>query len=79
MRKNMGTADRVIRIGIAIIIAVLFFTEVITGSLGIILMVIAGILILSSLVAFCPLYYMFGLRTCKNKQIHEFKNDPNRQ
>ena len=40
MRKNMGTADRVIRIGIAIIIAVLFFTEVITGSLGIILMVV---------------------------------------
>ncbi|MVZ60783.1 YgaP family membrane protein [Sphingobacterium humi] len=79
MRKNMGTADRVIRIGIAIIIAVLFFTEVITGSLGIILMVIAGILILSSLVAFCPLYYMFGLRTCKNKHMHEFKNDPNRQ
>ncbi|MDX1942020.1 MAG: DUF2892 domain-containing protein [Saprospiraceae bacterium] len=64
MKKNMGSADRIIRLIIAAVIAGLFFTNVITGTLGIVLMVLAGIFLLTSLVSFCPLYAPFGISTC---------------
>lgn len=64
MKKNMGTADKIIRILIAALIAVLFFTDVISGTLGIILLILAGIFLLTSLVSFCPLYTIFGWKTC---------------
>ncbi len=67
MKKNMGTADRIIRVIIAAIVAVLYFTGIIQGTLGVILLVLAGIFVLTSLVSFCPLYALFGLSTCKNK------------
>ncbi|WP_421877564.1 YgaP family membrane protein [Marinoscillum sp.] len=65
MKKNMGTADKVIRIIIAAVVAGLYFTNTITGTLGIILLVLAGIFVLTSLVSFCPLYTPFGIKTCK--------------
>lgn len=64
MKKNMGTADRLIRTVIAIVAAVLYFTGTVSGTLGIILMVGAGIFLLTSLVSFCPLYAPFGIKTC---------------
>ncbi|WP_111682174.1 YgaP family membrane protein [Winogradskyella tangerina] len=70
MTKNMGTADRIIRIIIAAIVGVLYFNEVISGTLGIILLIVAGIFVLTSFISFCPLYAPFGIKTCslKNKQ-----------
>ncbi len=68
MKKNMGTADRIIRVIIAVIVVALYFTNIISGTLGIILMVLAGVFVLTSLVSFCPLYAPFGLRTCAAKQ-----------
>ncbi len=65
MKKNMGTIDRVARVLIAIVIAILFFTKVITGTLGIVLLILAVIFVLTSLISFCPLYVPFGLNTCK--------------
>lgn len=65
MKKNMGTADKVIRIIIAAVVAGLYFTNTITGTLGIILLVLVGIFVLTSLVSFCPLYAPFGIKTCK--------------
>jgi len=67
MKKNMGTIDIVIRIVIAILIAILFFTKVISGALGIVLLVLAGIFILTSLLGFCPLYLPFGINTKEKK------------
>ena len=67
MKKNMGGADRVIRVIIAAIIAVLYFTKVIPGTLGIVLLALAGIFVLTSLISFCPLYLPFGINTCKKK------------
>lgn len=67
MKKNMGTADRIIRVIIAAIIAILFFTKVITGTLGIILLVLAVVFVLTSLVSFCPLYMPLGISTCAKK------------
>jgi len=65
MKKNMGTIDKVIRILVAVTIAILFFTEVITGTLGIILLVLAAVFVLTSLISFCPLYLPLGINTCK--------------
>lgn len=61
--KNMSNIDRVIRILIAVTIAVLYFTGVITGTLGIVLLVLAAIFVLTGFVSFCPLYALFGIRT----------------
>lgn len=63
----MGTADRIIRVIIAAIIAVLYFTGILKGTLGVILLILAGVFVLTSLISFCPLYAPFGLSTCKNK------------
>lgn len=68
MKKNMGSADRIIRVLIAAVIAVLFFTGVIEGTLGIVLLVLAGVFVLTSLISFCPLYLPFGLSTCSEKE-----------
>ncbi len=67
MKKNMGNADRIIRFVIAAVIAILFFTNVLTGTLSIVLLVLAVIFVLTSLVNFCPLYLPFGLST-RSKQ-----------
>ncbi len=65
MKKNMGVTDKTIRIVIAILLAVLYFTEVISGTIGAIGLSIAGVFILTSLINFCPLYAIFGIKTCK--------------
>jgi len=67
MKKNMGSADRIIRLIIAAIVAILFFTHTITGILGIVLLVVAAIFVLTSFISFCPLYWPFGLSTHKKK------------
>ncbi len=63
----MGTADKIIRIVVAIIVAALYITETVTGVLGIVLLVAGGIFLATSLVNFCPLYTIFGMSTCKVK------------
>lgn len=68
MKKNMGIADRIIRVIIAIIVVVLYFSNVITGTLGIILLILSGVFVLTSLISFCPLYSLFGIKTCPNKE-----------
>lgn len=68
MKKNMGTADRVIRVLIAAVIAYLFYSGTISGTLGIVLMVLAAVFVLTSLISFCPLYAPFGLSTCSMKK-----------
>jgi len=68
MKKNMGITDRVIRILIAVVIAALYFTEVISGTLGIVLMIVAIVFLLTSFIKFCPAYMPFGISTCKTKE-----------
>lgn len=65
MKKNVGNADRIIRIIIAILFAVLYFTNVVSGTTGIILLVLAGVLLVTALVVSCGLYTLFGISTCK--------------
>ena len=68
MNKNMGLADRVIRLLVAAIVTVLYFTGMISGTLGIVLLVLAGVFLLTSVISFCPLYAPFGISTCKLKE-----------
>ena len=68
MKKNMGTIDKVIRILIAVVISVLYFTKVIPGALGIILMILAVVFVITSLFSFCPAYLPFGISTAKRKE-----------
>lgn len=63
----MGTADRIIRVIMAAIVGVLYFTGTISGTLGIVLLILAVVFVLTSLVSFCPLYAPFGIRTCAIK------------
>ena len=68
MKKNMGTADRIIRVIIAAVIATLYFTDILTGTLSIILLTLAGVFVLTSFISYCPLYAPFGLKTCAMKK-----------
>ncbi len=63
MKANMGSADRIIRLIIAVAVGVLYYMGIIEGTLGIVLLVFAAIFLLTSLVSFCPLYPIFGLNT----------------
>jgi len=68
MKKNMGSADRIIRILLALVVAVLFYTNVITGTIAYILLAIAGVFFLTSILGTCPLYSLLGIKTCSSKQ-----------
>lgn len=63
----MSSADRIFRIILAIVFAVLYFKGVVTGTLGIVLLVLGGVFVLTSLVSSCPLYTLFGISTCSLK------------
>jgi len=65
MKKNMGKADRGIRVLVAIIAALLIYFEVVQGTFSNILMVLVAVFVLTSLVSFCPLYALIGLQTCE--------------
>lgn len=67
MKTNMGIIDRVVRILISVLFVILFFTNIITGTLAIVLLVIAGVFLLTGLVGFCPLYTLFGISTKKKR------------
>jgi len=68
MKQNMGSADRIIRLILAVVIAILYFMEMITGTAAIVLGIIAIVFLLTSAVGFCPAYYPFKISTKKDKQ-----------
>lgn len=68
MKTNMGSVDRIIRVILAVLIAVLYFTKQITGTVAIILGILAIIFVLTSLVGVCPLYLPFKISTKKKQK-----------
>lgn len=68
MKKNMGNSDRVIRIALAVVFGVLYFTGTVTGTFGYVLLGLGAVFILTSLVSSCPLYSLIGLNTCPPKK-----------
>lgn len=67
MKKNMGTLDRLIRTLLAILVGVLYYMNIISGTVAIVLGILAIVFLLTSLVSTCPLYMPFGLSTRKNE------------
>jgi hypothetical protein len=68
MLKNMGSADRAIRLLVAAVVVALYFSGVISGTLGIIGLVVAAIFTLTTILGYCPLYSLIGVRTCKVRE-----------
>ena len=65
MTRNMGVIDRIIRVVLALVVALLYFAGLITGTAALILGIVAAILIVTSALGFCPLYVPLGINTCK--------------
>ncbi len=68
MKLNMGVADRVVRVLLALVFIGLYATDTVAGLMGIILVVLAGVFILTSIFSFCPLYTIFGISTCASEK-----------
>ncbi len=68
MKKNMGKTDKGIRVIIAVIIALLYYFNVIEGTIAYVLMALAMVFLITSFINFCPLYVPFGISTCKTKK-----------
>ena len=69
MKKNLGAGDRVIRILLAAVLGYLYYNNTVTGTLGIVFLVVAVVLLLTSFISFCPLYALFGFKTSKHSEI----------
>jgi hypothetical protein len=65
MKANMGSVDKVIRIILALLVGFLYYSDIISGNIAVILGVFAGVFLLTSFISFCPLYVIFGISTCK--------------
>jgi len=64
MKKNMGTTDKIIRVLLAAVFAFLYFGQVVSGTAGIVVLVLAAVFLMTSMVSFCPLYTLVGVSTC---------------
>lgn len=68
MKKNVGNLDKAIRLVLAVIFAVLYFTNTVSGTIGYISLGLSAIFLITSLIGFCPLYAIVGLNTCPTKK-----------
>jgi predicted lysophospholipase L1 biosynthesis ABC-type transport system permease subunit len=68
MKQNMGTTDKIIRLAVVAIIAVLYFTGQITGTAAIVLGIVAVAFLVTSLIGWCPTYVPFGISTKKKEE-----------
>ncbi|MHB8260829.1 MAG: YgaP family membrane protein [Bacteroidia bacterium] len=69
MKKNMGNVDRIVRVLLALLVIILYYTQVINGTIAIIGLILSGIFILTSFISFCPLYLPFGISTRKRNNL----------
>lgn len=67
MKKNMGITDKLIRIILAVVVAILYYNNIINGTVALVLEALAVIFVLTSFISFCPLYVPFGINTCAKK------------
>jgi hypothetical protein len=65
--KNIGKSDKIVRVLIAVLFSVLFLNQVVTGVMGVILVILAGVFLLTSVVGTCPLYLPFKINTNHKK------------
>lgn len=68
MKKNMGSVDKIVRLILAAVFAYLYFSGTVTGTVGLVLVILGAVFALTSLVSFCPIYAMLGINTCPVKK-----------
>ena len=68
MKPNMGSTDRIIRIALALLFSALYFTGTVSGTFGVVLLVLGAVFVLTSVLSFCPLYTVLGMNTCAVKR-----------
>jgi Protein of unknown function (DUF2892) len=68
MKKNVGNADKLIRLILAVVFGALYFSGTVTGTFGYVLLALGAVFVITSLVGFCPLYAIVGLNTCPIKK-----------
>ena len=68
MKNNVGNIDRIIRLLISAVLVILWFTGTLTGTIGIVALVLAGVFTVTAAIGFCPLYTIFGMNTCPAKK-----------
>ena len=68
MKKNMGNTDRIIRLSVAGILALLLFQNIVTGTWGIVMLAAAAVFAITAIAGFCPLYTLFGINSCPAKE-----------
>ena len=66
MKRNMSNVDRIVRVVVAALFAALYFGGIVTGTLGIVLLVLGAVFLLTAAIAFCPLYAPFKFSTFKS-------------
>jgi hypothetical protein len=66
MKQNVGSVDKALRTLTAVVIGLLYFTDQISGVTAIVLGLVAVILLFTSAIGFCPLYFPFKLSTKKS-------------
>ena len=71
MKRNMGNVDRVIRVLIALLILGAWISGFISGTLSLVLLIIAGVFVVTSIFATCPMYRVLGISTCSTPRNHE--------
>ncbi len=68
MTTNVGTLDRVVRVALAVLFSILYFTGTVSGIAGIVLLILGGVLLVTAVVGTCGLYALFGISTCAVKK-----------
>ncbi len=66
MKKNLGSADRIIRILIAAVVVTLYALNIISGTWAIVLLIVSAVFVLTSFLSFCPIYWILGIKSLKN-------------
>ncbi|HOF97829.1 MAG TPA: DUF2892 domain-containing protein [Paludibacteraceae bacterium] len=79
MKTNVGSTDKVVRLALAIVLIVLFYKGIFSVILGIVALIVAFVLTLTSLIGFCPLYTLFGINTAKKKEQSENAEQPTKK
>ena len=67
MKTNVGNVDKLLRIALAVVLSVLYFTRTVEGTLGTVLLILGGVFLMTALVGFCPVYGLVGISTCPRK------------
>ncbi|MDL5044978.1 DUF2892 domain-containing protein [Oscillatoria amoena NRMC-F 0135] len=68
MKKNMSNADRIIRLIVSAVLVGLYLSGTVTGTVGLVLVILSVVFTLTSVISFCPLYTIFGISTCAVKK-----------